>query len=639
MSNFSIQFKDINCKFVIKIYLVIMSVKRYLLKNEDLFMKKVFLSIFLILALVYGCESSRVQKDNKVSIRGIKETGRKSKEALDHFINGSLDDMKGDYASAILEYQDALNLDNSSGIYYALAKDYLLLNKLSLSLVNAKKAVAIDSTNTDYDYLLADIYTNARLTDSAAVAYEKIIRLDSTDTHAYFNLAVIYEQSKPMKALAIYKKLLELTGPEWNVLARIAELYQRMGQTEEAVKTVEQLSAIDPSNTELQKLVIDTYLKAKKYDKALDKVDDMLKLFPDDPVFLEQKAQIFLQQNNWNEAADQYALLLKNPDIPIETKVRIGSVYLAQSSKDSTLLPVAKKLFLSLDKDSVNWQVKMFLGEIALRERDDSLAITYFKDVTELARWNGEAWIRLGSLYFDNKKYSQAVSLLENAVQNFPDNFAINFILGISYMQMNKYLNAKNYLKKAVDLDSKNVNALSAYGYTLSQLKQPEDAVYYLNEALKINPQNVELLGTLGLIYNTLKKYSESDSIYTKALEVDSSNSLVLNNFAYSLAERGIQLQSALKMAKEAVEKDSLNSSYLDTIGWVYYQLGNYELAEKFISEAAKLDKQNATIMEHLGDIAFKKGKKNEAVVIWQKALNLNSDNTELKQKIEKGEL
>jgi tetratricopeptide (TPR) repeat protein len=609
------------------------------LKNEDLCMNKVIIIISVVLVLIYGCESSRVQKNSEISAKSIKVSGGKSIAAMDHFINGSLADMKGDYASAILEYQDALNLDKSSGIYYALAKDYFLLKKLSLSLFNEKQAIKIDSTNTDYYYLLSDIYTSARLNDSAAVAYEKIIQLDSTDTHAYFNLAVIYEQSKPLKALEVYKKLMELAGPDWNVLARIAELYERMGETEEAVKTVEQLSAIDPSNTDLQKLVIDTYLKAKKYDKAMDKVNDMLRLFPDDPVFLEQKAQIFLQQNKWNEAAAQYAILLKNPDIPIDTKIRIGSVYLTQANKDSTLLPVARKLFLSLDKDSTNWQVKMFLGEIALRERDDSLAISYFKEVTELARWNGEAWIRLGSLYFGNKKYMEAINLLENAVQNFPDNFAINFLLGISYMQLNKYVNAKNYLKKAVDLDSKNVNALSAYGYTLSQLKQPEDAVYYLNEALKISPQNIELLGTLGLIYNTLKKYPESDSIYTQALEVDSANSLVLNNFAYSLAERGIQLQNALKMAKEAVAKDSLNSSYLDTIGWVYYQLGNYELAEKFISEAAKLDNHNATIMEHLGDIAYKKGKKNDAVAIWQKALDLDSDNPELKQKIEKGEL
>ena len=171
-----------------------MLVIKYLLKNEDLFMKKLFLIISLISVLIYGCESSRVQKDGKASEKNIKQSGRKSKEAMDHFINGTLADMKGDFASAILEYQDALNLDKSSGIYYALAKDYLLLNKLSLSLDNAKRAVSIDSTNTDYYYLLADIYTNARLTDSAAAAYEKI--------YTYYNFHIYFWLCECRKSFA-----------------------------------------------------------------------------------------------------------------------------------------------------------------------------------------------------------------------------------------------------------------------------------------------------------------------------------------------------------------------------------------------------------------------------------------------------
>ncbi|MCX6152296.1 MAG: tetratricopeptide repeat protein [Ignavibacteriales bacterium] len=590
-------------------------------------------------SVLIGCASSKIQKEKESITRSGEIQTKKPKEAMDHFINGNLADMKGDYASAILEYQDALTFDKSPGIYYALAKDYYLLNKLSLALTNSRKSVNLDSTNTDYFNLLADIYNAARINDSAAVAYEKIIQLDSTDARAYFNLAVLCEQSKPLKALGIYKKLFELTGPDWNVLVRIAELYERMGNTEEAVNSVEQLSAIDPSNTDLQKLVVETYLKAKKFDKALEKVNDLLKQFPEDPVFIEQKAQIFVQQNNWIDAATQYSILLKNPNIPLDTKVRIGSIYLAQSFKDSTLLSTTKTLFLALDKDTVNWQIKMFLGEIALKEKDDTLAISYFKQVTELARWNGEAWVRLGGLYFDNKKYSNAVTLMEEAVQNFPDDFAVNLILGLSYSQMNQFKDAKKYLKKAVELNPKDLNALSAYGYTLSQLKQADESIYYLNEAIKIDPKNVELLGTLGLIYNSLKKFHESDSIYSKAISLDSTNALVLNNFAYSLAERREKLPLALEMSKKAIAKDSLNSSYLDTIGWVYFQLDKYETAEKYISKAAEIDKQNATILEHLGDISCKKGNKNEAVVIWQKALQLNADNPELKQKIEKGDL
>jgi tetratricopeptide (TPR) repeat protein len=602
-------------------------------------MNKLVVLVLIPLLLFLGCESSKIQKEKAYSAKERIDKPGQSKEAMDHFINGSINEMRGDYASAILDLQDALNLDKSAGIYYAIAKDYLLLNKLSLALTNSKLAIQLDSGNVDYYYLLAEIYSNARLNDSAAIAYEKIINLDSTDTRAYFNLAVLYEQSKPMKALGIYKKLLEITGPEWNVLARIVDLNERLGNTEEAVKSVGQLSQLDPSNAELQKLVIDTYLRAKKFDKALEKVNDLLRLFPDDPIFIEQKAQVYLQQNDWNNAASQYSILLQNPKVSGEVKLRIGAVYLAQSYKDTTLINTAKNLFRTLDKDSVNWQVKMFLGEIALREKNDSLAVSYFKKVLDLARWNGDAWIRLGGLYFDNKKYSEAVNLLEEAVQNFPDDFTINLILGLSYMQMNKFLNAKSYLKKAVELNPKDVNALSSYGYTLSQLNESDGAIYFLNEALTINPKNVDLWGTLGLIYNNQKKFRESDSVYAKALDIDSTNALVLNNFAYSLAERGILLQRALMMAQKAVAKDSVNSSYLDTIGWVYYQLAEYEKAEKFIKQAASLDKTNAVILEHLGDVSFKNGQKNEAVAIWQKALDLKSDNPELKQKIIKGEL
>ncbi len=597
--------------------------------------------LFLLsIMLLAGCQSDKMITDkSKADSTTSSEDGDRSKKATDHFINGSVSDMKGDHAAAILEYQDALSLEKSAGVYYALSKDYLLLNKLSLAIVNAKQALLLDSANTDYYYLLADIYSSARQVDSATIVYEKLIKKDSTNAQALFNLASLYEQSKPSKALDIYRKLIELNGPDWNVLARVAELYDRLGNTEESVKSVEQLSAIDPSNLDLQKLVVETYLKAKKYDLALKKVDDLLLLFPEDINLIELKGQIYLQQENWNEAAKQYSILLDDPKISLDAKIRIGSIYFMQSVKDSSLLPVTKELFVKMDKDTVNWQVKMFLGEIALREKKDSVAISYFRKVTELARWNGEAFIRLGGLYFDGKKYPEAIELLQDAVISFPDDFAINLILGLSYSQSNKYAEAEPYLRKSVELNSKDVNALSALGYTLSRLNQNDDAIIYLNKALELEPKNVDLLGTLGLIYNEQKKFSECDSIYSKALEIDSTNALVLNNYAYSLSERGIKLESALHMVSKAIEKDSKNPSYLDTIGWVYYQLGNYEQAEINIRKALETEPKNSTIVEHLGDVLYKKGSKEQALSFWQKALELDSDNEELKMKIQKGEL
>jgi len=157
--------------------------------------------------------------------------------------------------------------------------------------------------------------------------------------------------------------------------------------------------------------------------------------------------------------------------------------------------------------------------------------------------------------------------------------------------------------------------------------------------ALSIQPDNVNLLGTLGLIYNAIKKYAECDSVYSKALKLEPDNALVNNNYAYSLSERGERLDDALEMVKKSIDAEPYNSSYLDTIGWVYFKLGKYEPAKENIEKAIKVGGEKAVMIEHLGDVVFKMGAKDEAMKLWQKALDLDNGNKELQLKIETGEI
>lgn len=602
-------------------------------------MLKNIIIIFVLIILFWGCASRNVQKPDRPEKSDIITHAPDKKKAMEHFIQGNVAEQKGDLELAIQEYQDALTYDHKAGLYYIIAKDYFQINKLSLALSNISQAVNMDSTNVDYLDLMANIYQNAQQSDSAAAAFEKIIQLDSTRINAYYNLGLIYEQSKPSEAISIYNKLISIIGPEWNVLARKAELYERLGKFDDAIKSVEGLLALDPSNINLQKLLLESYIKAGKNDTALVKINMLLLQYPDDTDLLEKKAQILIEQNKWQEAAEEYKIIVAKPGINIDSKVKIGSAFLAQSVKDSGLVKAAKDIFTILDKDTTYWQIKLMLGEVSLLEKDDSTAFRYFRKGIELANWNADAWVRLGGLYFDKKRFQDAENLMKEAVVKFPNNFAVNFILGLSLSQQNKFSDASGYLKRSVELNSKDLNALSAYGYTLNQLKKPDEAIYYLKEALKISPDNVELLGTLGLIFNAQKRWQECDSTYKRALEIDSANALVLNNYAYALSERGEKLDQALAMAEKAISKDSANSSYLDTIGWVFYQLKNYQKAEFYIEKAMAYDSKNATIMEHLGDVKFKKGNKQAAVDLWKKAFNLDSGNQELKLKLDKGEM
>ncbi|MGQ9798918.1 MAG: tetratricopeptide repeat protein [Ignavibacterium sp.] len=566
-------------------------------------------------------------------------TEQLKKIALENFIDGNIYLQQGNYAAALKKFETALQFDTTAGLLYTYSRTALFSNKLKIALEAARKAVELDSSQSDYFDLLSDIYNLGRQKDSSIIVLEKATKLFPTNQNFYYKLARLYQDDRPLKAIEMYEKILNLIGPEWNVLFRLVELHNRLNNVDGVINSIKKLLEIDPSNVQLKKSLIENLLKANRNSEALNFVDELLELYPDDLEIIQKKAQILLSENKWEEAYKTLSTVLDDKKINLDAKLEIGYLFFEKSISDISLKPLVKKIFTKLDNDSSYWAIKIILGAIAIEENKDSIAIENFKYVTENANWNVDAWIRLGALYFDNKKYEEAEKILLQAIESFPDNYAINFILGLSLAQQSKSNEAVKYLKKAVELNPTDVNTISAYAYTLNQLKLDEEAILYLNKALSIDPNDVNVMGTLALIYNAQKVFEKSDSLYEKALEIKPDDPLINNNYAYSLSTRGIQLDRALKMVNLALEKDSLNTAYLDTKGWVLYQLGRYDEAKYFISRAIELGTKSAVIIDHLGDVEFKLGNKEKAIELWKEALQLDPTKKEIEDKINKGEL
>uniref|UniRef100_A0A832G763 Tetratricopeptide repeat protein n=1 Tax=Ignavibacterium album TaxID=591197 RepID=A0A832G763_9BACT len=604
-----------------------------------------FIVKYLITSLVvfslFSCSTSNVVKSSEEGVKTsvLLPPEQLKKIALENFIDGNIYLQQGNYAAALKKFETALQFDTTAGLLYTYARTALYNNKLNVALEAARKAVELDSSQSDYFDLLSDIYNLGRQKDSAIVVLEKATELFPTNQNFYYKLARLYQDDRPLKAIEMYEKILTLIGPEWNVLFRLVELNNKLNNVDGVVNSIKRLLEIDPSNLQLKKSLIENLLTANRNSEALNLVDELLELYPDDLEIIQKKAQILLSENKWEEAYKTLSPVLDDKKINLDAKLEVGYLFFEKSISDSSIKPLAKKIFTKLDNDSSYWAIKIVLGAIAVEENKDSIAIENFKYVTENANWNVDAWIRLGALYFDNKKYEEAEKILLQAIESFPDNYAINFILGLSLAQQSKNEEAVKYLKKAVALNPTDVNTLSAYAYTLNQLKQVAEAILYLNKALSIDPNDVNVMGTLALIYNAQKVFEKSDSLYEKALEIKPDDPLINNNYAYSLSTRGIQLDRALKMVNLALEKDSLNTAYLDTKGWILYQLGRYDEAKYFISKAVELGTKSAVIIDHLGDVEFKLGNKEKAIELWKEALQLDPAKKEIEEKINKGEL
>ena len=595
-------------------------------------MKKIIFLFFPLLLFVFGCSASVVEETNRVNATNSKN----EKLAQDYFIKGALYDLKGEYQAAILEYQEALKLDEQAGIHHILSKDYLIIQKLSPALEHSRAAVKLSPDDAEYNFLLGSIYKIAQRPDSAEMAFEKVIKIDTLFYEAYYHLAQLNEAQKPLKALEVYNRLIELRGPEWNALVKIGELNERMGNVDNTIKTVEELLQLNPSNLRLQKLLIESYLKTQDNAKAIALADDALSMFPDDLTLIEYKGNAKANQNKWEEAATEYHKLIHSKELSFEVKKRIVGGFVAEAARDSTIIPIAKSLLLEVEKDSSDWQTNAFLGEIVLDENNDSLAITYFKNAAQLAPWNSQIWNRLGILLFESQMFEEAVLEMKNAIQKFPDDFVDNLILGLSLSQQKDIEGASRALEHAVRLNPNDLTALHAYGFTLNQLKRNDAALIYLDKALSLDPENIQVIGTMGMIYDSMEKYEISDSLYERALKIDSANVLISNNYAYSLSERSLKLDRALELAEFAVKEEPKNSSYLDTIGWVYFKLGNYDKAIKFIKKAISKDEANATLFDHLADVYAQMSNKDKAVELYKKALDLDPTIDNVKEKLKR---
>ena len=99
------------------------------------------------------------------------------------------------------------------------------------------------------------------------------------------------------------------------------------------------------------------------------------------------------------------------------------------------------------------------------------------------------------------------------------------------------------------------------------------------------------------------------------------SNAMMLNYLGYMLADKGIKLPEALKMIRKAVEQEPMNGAYLDSLGWAYFKMGQYELAEENLRQAVERDQTDPTVHEHLGDLYEKTGRIRLAAAQWELSL------------------
>jgi tetratricopeptide (TPR) repeat protein len=264
---------------------------------------------------------------------------------------------------------------------------------------------------------------------------------------------------------------------------------------------------------------------------------------------------------------------------------------LAAAMNDDQSMDVAlvyAQMTLSLNADRP--VVLTLLGDILANGQRNEQAINVFEQVpaTSELRTNADTEIAINMQRLE--RHADAQARMRTVVEREPDNFEAWTTLG------NLFRNTENYAE-AVPAYDKAIALATAQGLD-------NWPIYYYR----------------GISHERLKQWDKAEADFRKALSVSPEEPSVLNYLGYSLIDMNQKLDEAIAMVKKAVELRPNDGYIVDSLGWAYFQLRDFEQALIHMERAVDLKPGDPIIAEHLGDVYWRVGRRLEAKFQWQHA-------------------
>lgn len=214
--------------------------------------------------------------------------------------------------------------------------------------------------------------------------------------------------------------------------------------------------------------------------------------------------------------------------------------------------------------------------------------------------------LRLGAYYVRLGLLDDAVTQLQKVIALNPSEVQAQYLLALIYSSQNKFdLAASSYESILKFASQNNPENIEIYQY-LAQLYYSQhkygQAIEQFKKIIEIRPDDVASHYTLGTVYLDTKERPKAMELFRKVLTLEPSHDGALNSLAYMYAEDGVHLDEAIKMVRQAIEIDSSNGAYYDTLGWALFKKGMH--AEALMAlQKAEYYILDPVIYEHMGDV------------------------------------
>jgi tetratricopeptide (TPR) repeat protein len=586
-----------------------------------------------------------------------------------------------DYAAqAVEEYKLALNADPTSKyLQDGLADLYFKIGRIREAVSAAQDQVKKDPDDLAAHQLLGKVYLRSlndmqgpqanEMLQLAIGEYETIAKLTPKDLETHLLLGQLYGLNHDTaKAEAQFKLAQSLDTNSEEAVLDMARLYDEQGEPQQAIQALTAIPADDRS-PRINLALGAAYDKLKEYKKAAAAYRAAADDDSDNPDTQHALATALLNDNQIPAALQVYKDLVQADPNDVDSLLKIAKIERSQGDYPDALaaLEKAKATGNNASAPEIAYEESLVYDALGKRDLAISSIQAILNDTAHLDRKytdpekNNRAIFldRLGTLY-------QEANDTPNAIATYKQMIALggDYVVKGYQGEIDTYRAAHQWddaLKASADLASqfpKDSRVQLAYAMQLADSGLADKAIALANAQLTHTPADRETYTNIAIIdmrlhrsadafaaldkadalisapddhfgidllratiYDRDKQYDKAEAEYKKALAIAPDNASVLNDYGYMLADQGIRLQDALSMIQKAVKLDPQNGAYLDSLGWVYFRLGQYSQAEDNLRQAIDHAPTDPSIREHLGQVYEKTGRLKLAVAQWERSM------------------
>ena len=322
------------------------------------------------------------------------------------------------------------------------------------------------------------------------------------------------------------------------------------------------------------------YLMSGNPESGIRAITPYLDSSPDDLLIQERVARLEVQAKRYTDAKNRYEFILKSEPEAYTSLLSLALIQMElqeyESAEQNLIKVKANKLYESVGN--------YYLGVLYQDNGRNALAEQMFKTVTD-ENYSLDAQLHLSEIYFAEKNTQKAFEVL-------------NSISAKTVEDQVKVLRAKAIFTSA---DEKNLEAVTLY-----------------SKALSLDENNVEMLKAQSLLFYKLEKFDDYEANLLRVLKIDGNDTDALNALGYYYVEQKMKLDQAYVLLKKALSIEPESYYILDSLGWYFYQVNQFDEALKYLNMAFAIEKDDEVLI-HLVTVYWQNQEINRAKSLWKK--------------------